>query len=338
MQSRYDPSAIEEDLGDDPVKAGNYGIKNLKYILSNLNQWITDDNDYAQRQTLYSQLLNQYYRYIRNVLYNIGGIYLTEVKEGTPGDLHKPVSKEIQKASLKWVLNEYKNIDWVDNREIKDKTPLKVNSSFTLRDRILRDIKGLTSNLILSAHYSDSPYTVQDFTNDIYNATWSSLLKGTKLTEGDKALQKAMVDMFCEPLAEKTRMMIPTTGFAPSVDEIIAYRLDGTGLVERFADILRQYEDEHGTGSVAQNMDLSEGSCLCHSGCDHNDDHFGKAGYGFQNRVSVTAIDDSESYLQDLAVKSRNLLKNRISGTSGSARTHYQSLLIKLNNSLKDKI
>ncbi|MEI3419730.1 MAG: zinc-dependent metalloprotease [Butyricimonas faecihominis] len=33
IYSRYDPSAIEEDLGDDPMKAGEYGIKNLKYIL-----------------------------------------------------------------------------------------------------------------------------------------------------------------------------------------------------------------------------------------------------------------------------------------------------------------
>ena len=31
--SRYDPSALEEDLGDDACKAGDYGIKNLQYIL-----------------------------------------------------------------------------------------------------------------------------------------------------------------------------------------------------------------------------------------------------------------------------------------------------------------
>ena len=31
----YDPSALTEDLGDDPIKASDYGIKNLKYILPN---------------------------------------------------------------------------------------------------------------------------------------------------------------------------------------------------------------------------------------------------------------------------------------------------------------
>ena len=38
---QYDPSALMEDLGDDPIKAGNYGIKNLKYILPRMNEWIS---------------------------------------------------------------------------------------------------------------------------------------------------------------------------------------------------------------------------------------------------------------------------------------------------------
>ena len=38
--SRYDPSALEEDLGDDACKAGDYGIKNLQYILGHFDEWI----------------------------------------------------------------------------------------------------------------------------------------------------------------------------------------------------------------------------------------------------------------------------------------------------------
>ena len=43
IAGRYDPTALEEDLGDDAMKAGNYGIQNLKYILSHLDEWIADD-------------------------------------------------------------------------------------------------------------------------------------------------------------------------------------------------------------------------------------------------------------------------------------------------------
>ncbi|MDR1527095.1 MAG: zinc-dependent metalloprotease [Dysgonamonadaceae bacterium] len=338
MQSRYDPSSIEEDLSNDPIQASNYGIKNLKYILSNLNTWIENDEDFTQRSTLYNSLLNQYYRYVRNVLYNIGGIYLTEVKEGTPGDPHQPVPAELQKTSLQWVLNEYKTLDWIDNAELKAKFPLQVDASYSIRDRILKDLKGQTSNVILSSHYAEKPYSLETFTNDLYAATWRSLLKGGKLTPGDKALQKAMVDMFCEALVDKQPASARTAlGYSPSVDEIIAYHLDATGLVERFADIFRRYEAENGAGSVAAELNLDDSSFFCHSGCGHNDDsHFGKTGHGFQGRVTTTLIDDSKALLQDLAVKSRHLLKARLAGTSGSARTHYQSLLIKLNTALKD--
>lgn len=34
-----DPSAFEEDLGDDAVKSATYGVQNLKYVLANLHDW-----------------------------------------------------------------------------------------------------------------------------------------------------------------------------------------------------------------------------------------------------------------------------------------------------------
>ncbi|MCD8186268.1 MAG: zinc-dependent metalloprotease [Rikenellaceae bacterium] len=117
--SRYDPSSLEEDLGDDPIRAGEYGIRNLQYILPKLNGWITEDEDYQHRHTLYNQIVNQYYRYVRNVLYNVGGIYLTEVKEGTPGERHAPVPRQIQKESLQWVMNRLREMDWIDEPELK---------------------------------------------------------------------------------------------------------------------------------------------------------------------------------------------------------------------------
>ena len=50
FRTRLDPSSVEEDLGDDAMKAGVYGIKNLKIILANLNGWVgKDDPDYRFR-------------------------------------------------------------------------------------------------------------------------------------------------------------------------------------------------------------------------------------------------------------------------------------------------
>ena len=324
IQVRYDPSAIEEDLGDDPVKASDYGVKNLKYILSNLKGWINDDADYSHRQTLYGQIMNQYYRYLRNVMYNVGGIYLTEVKEGTPGKRYEAVPKARQKASLAWVLKQFKDSDWLNNAELKQHFPLHVDGSAIVRDRVAKDLRGLTSNVILSSHVANSPYTVNEFMTDLYNGTWNNLLQGRSLTQGDKILQQAMVDMFCESLSDGAgKKSASPFGFAPSVDEIVAYGLDESGLIGRFAEQFRAVDEEYGRGYVALRM---------------IENRFGTPGYGWQRAVNVSAIDDSKAYMQDMAIKSRNLLKSKLGGTSGSAKVHYQSLLIKLNNALKDKL
>ena len=121
IYSRYDPSAVEEDLGDDPMKASEYGIKNLKYIMEHLNEWIEDDASTAHRQFLHEGIVTQYYRYLMNVLYNVGGIYLTEVKDGTPGARYQAVDAKRQRASLKWVVKQLCDSEWLKDKDVVSK-------------------------------------------------------------------------------------------------------------------------------------------------------------------------------------------------------------------------
>jgi hypothetical protein len=328
LSASYDPTAMSEDLGDDNIKAGAYGIKNLKYILDNLESWIpeADDNDYTHTNLLYSQIANQYARYLRNVSMNIGGIKLTEVKRGTSDVPYAVMPRERQKASLEWVLGEYRSLDWIDKPAFAKKLPLGVAMSYKIRDAVIKGLRSQIENLILASQYTATPYTVEEYTGDLYSATWKNLIGGSKLTAADKALQIAMVDEFISPLIEKKQpasQLLP--GYA-TVDDIVLYGLDETGLVAQYADVLREYEEEHGLGSVAALMDQAE----------NND--FGKTGHGFQSKVSVKQIDDSNTYLTMLAIKSRDLLRSKVGALSGADKAHCQSLLIKLNVALKDKL
>jgi hypothetical protein len=335
VRSSYDPTALTEDLGDDNIKAGEYGIKNLKYILANLETWIpeADDNDYEHINLLYSQIANQYARYLRNVSFNIGGIKLTEVKRGTNDVQYAVVPKARQKASLEWVLSEYRAMDWVDKPAFTKKLPLSISMSHKIRDVVVKALKAQIENLILAAQYTGNPYTVEEYTADLYSATWRSLISGGKPTAADKALQIAMVDEFVAPLIEKRQAAstaLPSSlssrsGYA-TVDDIVLYGLDETGVVAQYADLLREYEAANGLGSVAALMEQAGNS------------EFGKTGQGFQSKVNVKQIDDTNTYLTVLAIRSRDLLRGRIGALSGADRAHYQALLIKLNVALKDKL
>lgn len=323
IYSRYDPSAIEEDLGDDPVKAAEYGIKNLKYILSNLGEWVNDDADFTHREELYKQLANQYYRYIMNVMYNVGGIYLTEVKDGTKGQRHEPVAKEKQRASLAWILKEFKSSDWLSKTDLKKNFTMGVDMTPVLQKRILDQLERLTGNIILSSHLASNPYTIREFLTDLYNGAFENTVKGRALTDADKMLQQFIVDVSASSLKDAgagALRMLTDAAYMPSVEEIAAYGLDETGLINKYLDQFRQVEQERGPGYVAQQMALNE---------------FGY-GYGFVRKVNTGEIDNSKVYLQDMALKAQRLLNSKIAGATGDTKIHYQSLLMKLNKSLKD--
>lgn len=78
-----DPRSQAEDLGDNAMKAGAYGIINLKKTIPHIIEWSTKKGeDYEQAKAFYNQVINQWYVYNNHTLANIGGIYLTPSVKG----------------------------------------------------------------------------------------------------------------------------------------------------------------------------------------------------------------------------------------------------------------
>jgi len=100
-----DPRRQTEDLGDDAVKASEYGIKNLKREIAQLFEWTKDEKDYYNQnvRTMHSQIVGQFNRYNGHVISNIGGV-LADFKTGDePGDIYAPQPKAKQLAALEYV-------------------------------------------------------------------------------------------------------------------------------------------------------------------------------------------------------------------------------------------
>ncbi len=100
-----DPRRLTEDLGDNAMKASEYGIKNLKRELQNLPTWTyAEDDIYNENlETMYGQIRNQFLRYNGHVINNIGG-QLEEFKTiDEPGDVYRPQPREKQMEAMKYV-------------------------------------------------------------------------------------------------------------------------------------------------------------------------------------------------------------------------------------------
>ncbi|MEO1654944.1 MAG: zinc-dependent metalloprotease, partial [Bacteroidota bacterium] len=115
-----DPSSQTEDIGDNAIKASQYGIANLKRIVANLKNWIAADGEnYDDLEELYFQVLGQWRRYMGHVTNNIGGIYQTLKTYDQEGNVYSHVPKAHQKEALKFLIDEaFKTPKWVLRDEI----------------------------------------------------------------------------------------------------------------------------------------------------------------------------------------------------------------------------
>ena len=96
-----DPDTQTENIGDDPVKASDYGLKNLKLVAKNLDNWTTSEGQsYEDLNELYNELLGVYRRYIYHVIKLIGGINETLMVKGQENIPYKNVSAQEQKRAL----------------------------------------------------------------------------------------------------------------------------------------------------------------------------------------------------------------------------------------------
>lgn len=218
--TQYDPSALAEDLGDDPIRASDYGIANLKYIIDHIDTWITDDASAYHREELYKNLTGQFERYLTNVASCIGGIYLANVKDGTPGQAYQAVPREQQARAVAWVLRQLRESDWLDNRELIDKFGLGLPNSWRVRNAILTTFFNRIGFVTLSSHVASDPYTMQECMEDVYRGIWDSALAARPLTRVDKLMQKQWMAQIRREIVDVGGNRFSLNGYAtPNIED-----------------------------------------------------------------------------------------------------------------------
>ncbi|MFA6592939.1 MAG: zinc-dependent metalloprotease [Bacteroidales bacterium] len=290
----YDPSARSEDLGDDPIKASNYGTSNLKYILPNVAVWITDDPDNTHRSQLYSQIANQYNRYLNNVLAQVGGIYLNDVKDGTPGVPVRPVSKEVQRKSMQWVIGQLRSCSWLNESSVCDKFDVRVPMSNKIVASVSDNLVTVVpSNVMLSSANAKvgEAYSAKDFYDDLFSEAFVNSLSGRKLTSEEKTMQRNLVLSISKPMIAATNK----SSVSASLDRVPA---------------LEELSDEFPE-------------------CG-----FGEASQPYQKAVDISAIDETDGYNRQFLVRVQAMAKSKRQSGPLDDRAHYEYLYGKTSEAL----
>ncbi|MBB6130820.1 zinc-dependent metalloprotease [Mucilaginibacter lappiensis] len=228
----HDPRSQSEDLGDDAIKASNYGIKNLKRIVPQLINWTREEGeDYTELKEMYKEAVGQYTKYAYHVMKSLGGVEVTFKTYDQPGAVYKPTSLVKQKQAIQFFNQEiFTTPKWLVDRNILDKIePGEGFNDFeTLQAGVIASVTSqsrLYRVMMNERDYGKGAYSPREWLNDLKNGIFSELKNGNTIDSYRRTLQKmyvgSIITMYNKHFAYQGSLDNILAGITPT--EIILY-------------------------------------------------------------------------------------------------------------------
>jgi hypothetical protein len=223
-----DPRSQNEDLGDNAMKAGAYGIKNLQRILPNLMTWTKVPNeDYENLSTLYNEVVVQYGRYMGHAAKNIAGIYETPKSVEQQGSIYEYVPRATQKEAMDFLQKQlFTTPTWLINNDVLSRIGQNAVNVIGARQEVIlsRLLSNSTFAKLIQAEAANSAnaYTLPDMLNDLKTGIWSELPAKKPIDVYRRNLQKSFVErigaIVNPPAPAAGAFGGITISFGPSID------------------------------------------------------------------------------------------------------------------------
>ncbi|MBW8684469.1 zinc-dependent metalloprotease [Chitinophaga rhizophila] len=221
-----DPRSQNEDLGDNAMKAGAYGIKNLQRIMPNLLSWTKEDNEgYANLTELYREVNTQFGRYLGHAAKNIGGIYETPKTVEQEGGVYEAVPKSIQLEAVQFLNDQvFTTPKWLLDKDILARTGTNATTIVSARQNPVLDRILSTNTLVklinTEANDGAGSYQATTFLNDVKKGIFSEVYTRKNIDVFRRNLQKSYVDHIIQLLTPKDQPsmggMVIMFGAAPA--------------------------------------------------------------------------------------------------------------------------
>lgn len=186
-----DSRCLTEDLGDDAIKASEYGILNLKRALKQLPEWTYDKNDiYAQNLgEIYETYLSQFVRYMGHVIGNLGGVYTDFKTVDQSGAVYTNLSRERQLEVMEFIRRHIATEPkWLIEQEYMNRiTPNKQNVTKSFATSMMRRLMDVAGEMT-------DEYPELEYLNDLTKMVFTEARTGAKVSPYRMKLQQDMVE------------------------------------------------------------------------------------------------------------------------------------------------
>ena len=312
-EQRYavDPTVRTEDLGNDPIKTAELTMKNLAFIQSNLSKWITNDPDSRKKKSLYLAIVQGYYLQLKNAMSLVGGVVCQESRLSTSLPRYQVVPKGKQREAFQWLLRQAKDFQGKADRNFERKGFIDVSYYDQLLEFLVKDIYDLRSRIIIASQVDSKTYSLGEYFDDLYQATFASTIAGKSPNHMERLMQIAFID---KSVAGTVNPRNATPGMPYSfagAPASVGGKLISLASTTDYSDALKSGRVNYGGGDPSASI------------------------YPMAN---VPALDTSEQYMYAALLKVRPLLEQRAASTTDrTLKAHYQTLAFKVAKLLDAK-
>ena len=248
IKNNADPRCQTEDLGDDAMKAGTYGIKNLQRILPNLAEWTREEGGiYEGLDQMYRALESQYFRYMQHVMMNIGGVYSTRQSENQKTAVYDCVPAAKEREALAFFDKElFTTPYWILDSGVISKVSMPRQPNFVedLQVKVLNkllDIGKINQLLANMRQFGDRSLSVDEYVKIIHQSIWKELKSGARIDPYRRNLQKAYVGALQEILTSTKPEVTETDVFSIARADFIRLQSEVRIVIPKERDEISKY-------------------------------------------------------------------------------------------------
>ena len=215
-----DPTALTEAIGDDAMKASDYGVENLKRIVAKLTEWTYEEGeDYSQLQELYENVTAQWRRYNGHVLANIGGVVRTRKRQGQGGAPYAMVDRDRQRRAMEYLNRQvFSTPAWMLDADVLDRFQGTgaVDQIAGAQAAALNQVLGVARMKRLleqEAFHGAAAYTLGEMFAELRAGVWTEATSGEATDIHRRNLQRAYLDRMKALLADQSAMRTDIAAF-----------------------------------------------------------------------------------------------------------------------------